>query len=160
MKKTKKIIACRSGICLILNRTIACQSGTCLILNRVSLWWAIILNRVSLRWATFAEIANTTIEHEIDGISFLSHLKGGKAKRQISYCWYARNGGPNGKEFAHTGKWKLYSNGKFYNVYKDVTENNPIKINRLNDKVRSIHSKLQKELDRMKGTRTIFDLSK
>ena len=109
---------------------------------------------------TIAEIANTTIEHEIDGISFLSHLKGGKAKRQISYCWYARNGGPNGKEFAHTGKWKLYSNGKFYNVYKDVTENNPIKINRLNDKVRSIHSKLQKELDRMKGTRTIFDLSK
>ena len=109
---------------------------------------------------TIAEIANTTIEHEIDGISFLSHLKGGKAKSEISYCWYGRTGGPNGKEFAHTGNWKLYSNGKFYNVYKDVTEKNPIKIDRLNDKVRSIRSKLQKELDRMKGTRTIFDLSK
>jgi arylsulfatase A len=109
---------------------------------------------------TVAEVAKASVDHKIDGISFLPHLRGGNAKRQTSYCWYARNGGPNGKEFAHTGKWKLYRNDKFYNVYKDVTEKNPIKINSLNDKTRSIHSKLQKELDLMKGTRTIFDLSK
>ena len=109
---------------------------------------------------TVAEIAGTKVEHKIDGVSFLGHLKGGKPAREVSYCWYARNGGTKGKEFARTADWKLYPNGKFYNVYKDVLEKNPVSPGKLNSKTRVIRAQLQKELDRMKGTRTKFDLSK
>ena len=109
---------------------------------------------------TVAQVAGAEIKHKIDGISFLGHLKGGKAARQVSYSWYARNGGPAGKEFARNADWKLYSDGKFYNVYQDVMEKNPLSPGELSDKARMIRTQLQKELKRMEGTRTIFDLSK
>ncbi|MEE3177008.1 MAG: sulfatase-like hydrolase/transferase [Verrucomicrobiota bacterium] len=109
---------------------------------------------------TVAQVAGAEIKHKIDGISFLGHLKGGKAARQVSYSWYARNGGPTGKEFARNADWKLYSDGKFYNVYQDVMEKNPLSPGELSDKARMIRTQLQKELKRMEGTRTIFDLSK
>ena len=109
---------------------------------------------------TVAQVAGAEIKHKIDGISFLGHLKGGKAARQVSYSWYARNGGPTGKEFARNADWKLYSDGKFYNVYQDVMEKNPLSPDELSNKARMIRTQLQKELKRMEGTRTIFDLSK
>ena len=109
---------------------------------------------------TVAQVAGAEIKHKIDGISFLGHLKGGKAARQVSYSWYARNGGPTGKEFARNADWKLYSDGKFYNVYQDVMEKNPLSPGELSNKARMIRTQLQKELKRMEGTRTIFDLSK
>jgi hypothetical protein len=45
-------------------------------------------------------------------------------------------------------------------VYEDVLEKNPVSPGELDTKTRTIRAKLQKELDRMKGTRTQFDLSK
>ena len=109
---------------------------------------------------TIAEVGGAKVEHKIDGVSFLGHLKGGKPAREVSYCWYARNGGLKGKEFARTSDWKLYPDGKFFNVYEDVLEKNPVSPGKLDAKTRTIRAKLQKELDRMKGTRTQFDLSK
>jgi arylsulfatase A len=109
---------------------------------------------------TIARAAGAEIKHKIDGISFLGHLKGGEATRQVSYCWYARNGGPTGKEFARNTKWKLYSDGKFYNVYQDVMEKKPLSTGELSDEARTARAQLQKELKKMEGTRTIFDLSK
>ena len=109
---------------------------------------------------TVAQVAGAEIKHKIDGISFLGHLKGGKAARQVSYSWYARNGGPVGKEFARNADWKLYSDGKFYNVYQDVMEKKTLSSGELSDKARMIRTQLQKELKRMEDTRTIFDLSK
>lgn len=109
---------------------------------------------------TVAQVAGAEIKHKIDGISFLQHLKGGRAARQVSYSWYARNGGPTGKEFARNADWKLYSDGKFYNVYQDVMEKKPLSPGELSDKARTIRAQLQKELKRMEGTRTVFDLSK
>jgi len=41
-----------------------------------------------------------------------------------------------------------------------VLEKNPVSPGKLNSKTRVIRAQLQKELDRMKGTRTKFDLSK
>ena len=109
---------------------------------------------------TIAEAAGVKVEHKIDGVSFLGHLKGGKPARQVSYCWYARNGGAKGQEFARSADWKLYPDGKLYNVYKDVAEKNPVSPGELDQKARNIYAQLQQELDRMKGTRTTFDLSK
>ena len=75
---------------------------------------------------TIAQVGEARVAHQIDGMSFLGHLKGGKPARQVSYCWYARNGGPKGQEFARSADWKLYPDGKLYNVYQDVLEKNPI----------------------------------
>ena len=110
-----------------------------------------------LVYLTIAEIANTTIEHEIDGISFLSHLKGKQKGRSVIAGTRVMEG-PMEKSLLILVNGNCTATANFI-MSRDVTENNPIKINRLNDKVRHL-SKLQKELDRMKGTRTIFDLSK
>jgi arylsulfatase A len=109
---------------------------------------------------TLAELGGAKVPHKIDGLSFLSHLKGGKPARDISYCWYARNGGMQGQQFARTGDWKLYVNGEFYNVYNDVLEKQPLSPGELKPAVREVRKRLQAELDRMEGTRTQFDLSK
>ncbi len=109
---------------------------------------------------TIAEVAGAKVEHKIDGLSFLSHLKGGKSAREVSYCWYARNGGMNGQQFVRTQDWKLYPDGTFFNVTRDVLEKNPLSRGDVPQKARAIRARLQKELDRMKGTRTKFDLSK
>ena len=69
------------------------------------------------------------------------------------------NGGPKGQEFARSADWKLYPDGKLYNVYQDVLEKTPVSPGELDAKTRIIYSQLQKQLDKMKGTRTIFDLS-
>ena len=98
---------------------------------------------------TVAEAGGAKVEHKIDGVSFLGHLKGGKPAREVSYCWYARNGGPEGKEFARTTDWKLYPDGKFFNVYKDVLEKNPLSPGDLDAKTRAIRDKMQKDLDRI-----------
>ena len=109
---------------------------------------------------TFAEVGGGKVEHKIDGLSFLGHLKGGKPAREISYNWYARNGGPVGQQFARTQDWKLYLNGRFFNVTRDVLEKSPLSPGDVPPKARAIRARLQKELNRMKGTRTEFDLSR
>ncbi len=109
---------------------------------------------------TIAEVAGAKVEQKIDGISFLGHLRGGQPARQVSYCWYARNGGMKGQEFARTADWKLYPTGEFFNVRVDVLEKNPLSPGELNAAQKTVRAQLEKELARMKGTRTEFDLSK
>ncbi len=90
----------------------------------------------------------------IDGRSFLPQLTGRKGNpREWIYVWYARNGGSKGKEFTRNQRYKLYRNGNFFDIEKDVLEKNPLDRSSLSADAGAIHDKLQAALDQYSGAR-------
>ena len=72
---------------------------------------------------------------KIDGHSFFPQLRGEKGRpRDWFYCWYARDGGANGKEFAATHRYKLYRSGELYDYQKDRKELKPLDKGKLSAK--------------------------
>lgn len=64
-----------------------------------------------------------------DGVSFAPQLRGGKGTpREWVYCYYEPVPGPepNPSIFARDQRWKLYSDGRLYDISKDVLEQHPI----------------------------------
>ena len=85
---------------------------------------------------------------EIDGRSFLPQLRGEAGNpREWIYCWYARNGGPTGREFTRTRRYKLYRTGEYYDVAEDVLEQRPLDKSRLSPQQSEIRAQLQAALD-------------
>lgn len=83
---------------------------------------------------TFAEAMNTKVpkEWDIDGQSFLPQIKGKKGKaREWVFCHYdsrfGTSGSKNAKQFFRDVRYKLYSDGNFYDTINDPEETNPIK---------------------------------
>lgn len=95
---------------------------------------------------------------KVDGRSFLRSLTSDPfyEPREWIYCWYARNGGKGGKEFAHNGHYKLYRDGRLFNLHNDDLE----KTNLAGKKERAVPAKtvemLQSVLDKMEGTRVML----
>ena len=54
------------------------------------------------------------------------------------------------KRYAQTKQWKLYDDGRFYDMEKDLLEQNPIAHDQIPDNVISIKNNLQAVLDKMK----------
>lgn len=78
---------------------------------------------------TFCEMASVAVPEKLalDGRSFLPQLKGEDGKpRDWIYCWYARGGGQVGEEWARNQRYKLYRDGRFYDVASDVLEKSPL----------------------------------
>jgi len=89
---------------------------------------------------------------KLDGTSFLMQLKGLRGKpREWIYCWFARNGGPVGEEWARNQQYKLYRSGSFYNVKNDVLEENPLED--LSPEEQEIRAMLEDALDRFRESR-------
>lgn len=64
----------------------------------------------------------------IDGQSFLPQIRGEKGKpREWTYCWYSRQGAVAGtKEYARNQRYKLYRDGRFYDILTDELEKSPL----------------------------------
>ena len=61
----------------------------------------------------------------IDGQSFLPQLKGEAGRpREWIYTWYSQNPGSPIREFVASKEYKLYRNGRFFNLKKDPFEDN------------------------------------
>lgn len=94
---------------------------------------------------TIATAAGAGIPQGLDGVSFLPTLHGNPAKpREPIYVYYwprPERGKP--LRFARTHSWKLYGDGRMFNVKDDVFENTPVTGH---DDVRN---SLQSVLDRM-----------
>ena len=75
---------------------------------------------------TICEAAAVEIPEDLtlDGRSFLPQLRGQRGEpRPWVYCWYARNGGPTASaEFAMTERYKLYRDGRMYDLSRDLDE--------------------------------------
>ena len=63
-----------------------------------------------------------------DGRSFLPQIEGKKGDpREWIYTWYAPDGMPPIREFVATKEYKLYRNGRFFDLTKDPYEEKPPK---------------------------------
>ena len=80
----------------------------------------------------------------LDGRSFLPQLLGQTGDpREWVYVWYARNGGPKGREFVRNQRYKLYRTGEFFDVPNDWLEQNPLNASQLTSEQQAIHAKFQ-----------------
>ena len=106
---------------------------------------------------TICEVAGAKIPAEIklDGRSFLPQLFGKRGNpREWLYSWYNPSGGESAKaEFAHDANFKLYTNGKFFDVKKDDTEKFPLAESALNTKAKMAKAKLEATLKLFEGPR-------
>jgi arylsulfatase A len=95
-------------------------------------------------------------ELALDGRSFLPQLQGREGNpRPWIYSWYARDGGPTGVEQARDQRFKLYGDGRFFDVAADPLEKNPLGTDGLSPEARKAREKLQAALDQFKGTRRL-----
>lgn len=92
---------------------------------------------------------------KIDGISFMPQLLGDKGNpRDWLYSWYNPSGGATAKaEFVHDANYKLYTDGKFFDVKKDDNESTQLSESGLNAKAKAAKAKLQAALKLFDGPR-------
>ncbi len=106
---------------------------------------------------TLCEVGQATIPagYTHDGLSFLPQLLGQPGHpREILYCWYARNGGPNAQfEFAMTKSLKLYRDGTGFDLRSDPYESKPLTRPQFAPDDIPIFKQLQAELDRFQTAR-------
>lgn len=106
---------------------------------------------------TICEAARAKIQAEmkLDGCSFLPQLFGKKGNpREWLYSWYNPSGGEKAKaEFAQDANFKLYTNGKFFDVKKDDTEKFPLAESALNGEAKMAKAKLEAALKLFEGPR-------
>lgn len=106
---------------------------------------------------TICEATGTQVptELKIDGRSFLAQLKGEKgAPREWLYAWYNPSGGAKAQaEFAHDARYKLYADGRFYDVEKDDLEKAPLAEGGLEAAALAAKVKLQAALQQFAGAR-------
>lgn len=104
---------------------------------------------------TLCEAAGVTIptDTKIDGRSFLPQLRGERgAPRDWLYCWYNPAGGKRAHyEFAQDDRYKLYTDGRFFDVRGDDRELNPL--SSLTEEAQQAKSKLQAALEQFAGPR-------
>ena len=94
------------------------------------------------------------VDLKIDGRSFLPQLRGRAGHpREWIYCWYSKDGGPTGAEFARNQRYKLYRKGNYYDISQDVQEEHPLQEERLDDAARRVRGMLQRVLDQYQDAR-------
>jgi arylsulfatase A len=106
---------------------------------------------------TLCEAAGATVpaEWKADGRSFLPQLRGEKGNpREWLYTWYHPDGGAKARaEFAHDGTYKLYTDGRFFNMKQDDLEKSPLAAETLDDTAKAAKLKLEAALKQFEGPR-------
>lgn len=96
---------------------------------------------------TIAQATGANSLSPTDGVSFLPQLHGKKGNpRESIYVYYfprPERGTP--LRFVRNETWKLYGDGRLFNIEKDVLEKHPMAA----DKMKRIRKQLQTEMDRM-----------
>lgn len=96
---------------------------------------------------TIAEAAGTKSLSPTDGRSFLPQLHGrkGTPKETIFIYYWPRPEKDKPKQFVRNHRWKLYGDGRLYDIRKDVLEKNPLS----GPEYANIRQKLKKAMDAM-----------
>lgn len=105
---------------------------------------------------TICEVADVEVSRElkIDGRSFYPQLLGEKGSpREWIYMWYSRAGGSKGQEYARNQRYKLYANGKFFDVLNDDLEQKPLLTESLTLEQREVKDRLDAVLKQFSNAR-------
>lgn len=95
---------------------------------------------------TFADISGAALPHDrvIDGRSFLPRIRGEKGMpRDWIFCHYWERGRDKSKtkEFVRDRRWKLYDDGRIFDLPADPLEMSPL--NETNENVRAAKNRLE-----------------
>lgn len=125
----------------------------------VALWKGVTpVGRVCEDLVDFSDFLPTCLEAAelaapcgLDGQSFLPQLRGEPGTpRQWMHCYYCpRPERTEPKRFVRDKRWKLYGDGRFFDVACDVLEKKPLGDEDLNVEARAAKAKLQKALQSM-----------
>ena len=78
---------------------------------------------------TICEAAGAAVPADTDGVSFLPQLRGESGTaRQWLYCWYSprQRADLTVREFAFDRRYKLYRDGRFFDLAADPDETMPL----------------------------------
>lgn len=91
----------------------------------------------------------------LDGRSFLPQLLGRSGSpREWIYAWYGPDGGQTPRaEFAFDARYKLYADGRFFDVVQDEEERSPLASSPLAESVAAARAKLAGALTEFAGPR-------
>lgn len=92
---------------------------------------------------------------KFDGRSFLPQLRGERGSpREWRFAWYNPSGGASAKaEFAHDHRFKLYADGRLFDLIADELEERPLDPNSSDAAALAARTRLQGALDQFKGPR-------
>jgi arylsulfatase A len=105
---------------------------------------------------TLCEAAGVTAPANTDGVSFLPQLRGERGKpRDWLYCWYSPRQGQDltVREFAFDQRYKLYRDGRFFDLSNDPFEKEPLDAKSLAEPMATAARKLQNALDQFSSAR-------
>ena len=107
---------------------------------------------------TLADACGATVPQGVtlDGRSFLPQLKGRKGNpHEWLFCYYnPRPAGPEspGVRFVYDRRWKLYDDGRLFDLQADILEKTPIPPSAATAEAAAARARLQKALDSMPRT--------
>ena len=105
---------------------------------------------------TICEAAGVSVPADTDGVSFLPQLRGERGTpRQWLYCWYSprQRADLAVREFAADHHYKLYRDGRFFDLAADAGEATPQEVARLEGEAAAAAKKLQAVLDQFQDAR-------
>jgi arylsulfatase A len=105
---------------------------------------------------TLCEVAGVAPPKPCDGVSFLPQLRGETgAPREWLYCWYSPRQQLNlvVRECAFDHHYKLYRDGRFFDLKADPFEERPLDANSLSETAAAAAAKLQVALDQFADVR-------
>jgi arylsulfatase A len=100
--------------------------------------------------------ATKHLPEKLDGVSFLPQVRGESGlPRDWLYHWYSPRQNQNVavKEFAFNHHYKLYRDGRFFDLQSDPEEGKPLDVKKLTEEASSVATKLQQVLDQFKDAR-------
>jgi arylsulfatase A len=99
---------------------------------------------------TLAELAGTTPPQDriIDGVSFASQLRGRRGRpRDWAYCQ------SDSKAWIRTKRWKLYHDGRLFDMEADPREANPVTPGTGGRKAAAARKRLRRRFERLRGSK-------
>jgi arylsulfatase A len=90
---------------------------------------------------------------QLDGQSFLPQLRGQNGTpRDAIYMWYSRSGkASEAQAFARNQRYKLYEDGRFFDIAQDRLEKEPLDDAALSEERRAVRAMLQTRIDAFAG---------